>query len=332
MLLTTESQPEPVLVKEVTKNGKNDIMSTAKNNDESSKMKTATSPAGGKSASTEWEEVKKARNRINSQRTRERERDQIKSLEAERARLWLSNDAIKYQNRHFRQTIAQILEIRDLKRSRTTGLSNPNGVVGSTSASSALSASLGAARAIGCTTMQMRHTAGMMGGLDTIGSTRGGLYSSTQLPTSAATYSSLSDADLLARHQAATLEMQSMMRGGGAGGMGGASLYGNLGNGMGGLMGNHSSMLSSTGGPSSLGMNNANIADNFRLRQLMMQHNATAGDFEPKGLPSQSSMSAAAVIASDPLDAGVIRDIGSGSSGVSDADILQTNKRQKLGF
>jgi hypothetical protein len=57
-----------------------------------------------------WNEVKKARNRINSQRTRERERVQIDMLEAEKTRLWLSNDAIKYQCKHMRDAIIQIRE------------------------------------------------------------------------------------------------------------------------------------------------------------------------------------------------------------------------------
>merc|ERR1740117_34649 len=97
----------------------------------------------------EWEEVKKARNRINSQRIRERERAQIANLEAERARLWLSNDAIRFQNRHFREIMAQIMEIRDLKRSRV--MANGGMGIGGASApgtSSALAASLGTAGAL----------------------------------------------------------------------------------------------------------------------------------------------------------------------------------------
>merc|ERR1712166_848873 len=75
-----------------------------------------TSNGGSTKQGAEWEEVKKARNRINSQRTRERERAQIKSLEAERARLWLSNDAIKFQNQHYREAIGRILEVREMQR------------------------------------------------------------------------------------------------------------------------------------------------------------------------------------------------------------------------
>lgn len=70
-----------------------------------------------------WDEVKKARNRINSQRTRERERSQIDSLEAERARLWLSNDAIRYQNKHFREAIQKINEVRSNQRARAQSTS-----------------------------------------------------------------------------------------------------------------------------------------------------------------------------------------------------------------
>ena len=64
------------------------------------------------SSESQWDELKRARNRINSQRTRERERLQIETLETEKSRLWLSNDAIKYQNRHLRQAIAQIRELQ----------------------------------------------------------------------------------------------------------------------------------------------------------------------------------------------------------------------------
>jgi hypothetical protein len=62
----------------------------------------------GQAQLLKWNEVKKARNRINSQRTRERERSQIDTLEAERARLLISNDAIRYQNNHFRNAIQQV--------------------------------------------------------------------------------------------------------------------------------------------------------------------------------------------------------------------------------
>jgi hypothetical protein len=64
-----------------------------------------------KEAEVQWDELKRARNRINSQKTREHERVQIDTLEAEKARLWLSNDAIKYQNSHMREAVAQIREV-----------------------------------------------------------------------------------------------------------------------------------------------------------------------------------------------------------------------------
>ena len=65
-----------------------------------------------KEPESRWDELKRARNRINSQRTRERERQQIETLEAEKSRLWLSNDAIKYQNQHLREAIFKIREIQ----------------------------------------------------------------------------------------------------------------------------------------------------------------------------------------------------------------------------
>lgn len=64
----------------------------------------------------EWEDVKKARNRINSQRTRERERLQMETLEADKTRLSLSNDALRFQNEHFREGIQQIREVQRLRR------------------------------------------------------------------------------------------------------------------------------------------------------------------------------------------------------------------------
>ena len=346
---------------------------------------TKSSAAASSSSSAnpiEWEEVKKVRNRINSQRTRERERSQIKSFEAERACLWLSNDAIKFQNRHFRETIAQILKVRDLKRSRAA----TNGAMGggmessaSSVASSALAASLGAAGGLVggspmSMPMQMRHNPGMvgsLGGVDPLGSAHGGLFQSSRLPASVTNFNDLSDADLLARHQATTLEMQNMMRqqgamerlGGGGSGMGGLnmSLNGNTHPGIGRMVG------SSVGAPSSRGMNSMNmngmnpapasysdVADNIRIRQLMLQHSAAAGDFEPKGLIS--SIGAQGPIVSDSLGngnggddssngngnnlpfvgggvgggLGGLGDLG-GISGVSD-DILQMSKRQKFGY
>lgn len=76
--------------------------------DSASKETTASS----KDTGGQWDEIKKARNRINSQRTRERERLQIEALESEKARLWLSNDAIKYQNKIFREAIMHLRELQ----------------------------------------------------------------------------------------------------------------------------------------------------------------------------------------------------------------------------
>lgn len=392
-MLQKDSVSDPEATSEEV-NGTKVTMSSSSSDPKSDSNGTKSNFAPSKSSAVassanpiEWEEVKKARNRINSQRTRERERSQIKSLEAERACLWLSNDAIKFQNRHFRETIAQILKVRDLKRSRAATNGAMGGGMGSSASSvtsSALAASLGAAGGlVGGSSMsmpmQMRHNPGMvgsLGGVDPLGSAHGGLFQSSRLPASVTNFNGLSDADLLARHQATTLEMQNMMRqqgamerlGGGGNGMGGLnmSLNGNTHThpGIGRMVG------SSVGNPSSRGMNGMNmngmngmnptpasysdVADNIRIRQLMMQHSAAAGDFEPKGLIS--SIGAQGPIVSDSLGngnggddssngngnnlpfvgggvgggLGGLGDLG-GISGVSD-DILQMSKRQKFGY
>lgn len=79
-----------------------------------------------------WEDVKKARNRINSQRTRERERVQIESLESEKTRLSLSNDALRFQNRHFRDAIQQISRVRCIRRESGAIGRTPHTAVSST--------------------------------------------------------------------------------------------------------------------------------------------------------------------------------------------------------
>lgn len=290
----------------------------------------------------EWEEVKKARNRINSQRIRERERAQIANLEAERARLWLSNDAIRFQNRHFREIITKVIEVRELKRSRTNGgigMVGP-GIPTATGTSTALAASLGAAGALGGGSSiqmppSMRHNTDMInglgGGVDTTGMFQ------NRLAASAKSLSGLSDADLLARHQATTLEMQSMVRqqeamdrlGGGVG--------------MGSLMNND---MNVNGMNMNAASPYASMADNIRIRQLMLQQ---SGDFEPRGLLSSIGGGA-----SNPLggsggggtggvDASTgnmngnglsysVSALGDFSGGMGDADLLQKSKRQNFGY
>jgi len=294
----------------------------------------------------EWEEVKKARNRINSQRIRERERAQIASLEAERARLWLSNDAIRFQNRHFREVIAKIIEVRELKRSGSManggfGIGG-TGLTATPGTSTALATSLGAAGALGGgTSMQMppsmRQNSNMIsclgGGLDATG-----LFQN-HLTASAKNLSVLSDADLLARHQATTLEMQNMVRQQEA--MDRLGAGGGVGVGMGSLMNNGMNMNAVTASPY------ADMADNFRIRQLMLQQ-STANDFDSSGL-----LSSIGVGASNSLGGGMGGGTGTGDatigsanngglfgigafgdlgSGMGDADLLQMSKRQKFGF
>jgi len=296
----------------------------------------------------EWEEVKKARNRINSQRIRERERAQIANLEAERARLWLSNDAIRFQNRHFREIIGQILEVRDLKRSRAVagggmgmGGAGVSSAVGAQNA--ALAAQLGAA---GASSMQQqlmmqRHNNEMMNGLGG-GMDTANLFQSARLANSNKSLSGLSDADLLARHQATTLEMQTMMRqqeaidrfGGGVG-MGGLNM--GLNNGM-----NINGMNMNAASPY------AEMADNLRIRQLMLQQSNASGvgDFEPRGLLSSIGGGASNTMGNNGGGGGDssagngngngmsfgIGALGDFGSGIGDADILQMSKRQKFGF
>ncbi|KAG7347958.1 bZIP basic region leucine zipper domain containing protein [Nitzschia inconspicua] len=78
----------------------------------------------------QWEDVKKARNRINSQRTREREKKQMESWEIEKTRLTLSNDALRFQNSYFRESIQQITEVIRLRRSRVTVASDNSSTSG----------------------------------------------------------------------------------------------------------------------------------------------------------------------------------------------------------
>ncbi|VEU38756.1 unnamed protein product [Pseudo-nitzschia multistriata] len=306
------------------------------------KMNSSNTTATSSSKSLEWEEVKKARNRINSQRTRERERSQIKNLEAERARLWLSNDAIKFQNRHFREIIGQIVKINEMKRLRASG---------SASSSSAL---FGAAALGGGIPMSMRQD--MMGGHG--GGLDGDLFQSSRISASATKLTKLSDADLLARRKVNALEMQKMMRqqqaierlgvGGGVG-MGGfnMALNGRMGGGSAGGMGVSSGM--SINGIN-LNAQYSDVPDNLRIRQLMLQHSNASGDIEPKRLLSSigntdafsSNNGLGGNIGEDSRNTngngislgaaiggiGGIGDLG----GISDAEILQMSKRQKFGF
>jgi len=331
---------------------------------------TRSTPTNSSSAENvfEWEEVKKARNRINSQRIRERERAQITNLEAERARLWLSNDAIKFQNRHFRECIAKILEVNEMKRSRAMASGGIG--IGSTGMSSsapgpsaALAASLGAANTLGSAAsmqmpMAMRHNADIMsslgGGLDTASLLQNSRLTAAVAPNN---LSGLSDSDLLARHQATTLEMQNMMRQQGAinrfgagGGLGMGDLNLNLNNGM-----NINGMNINGMNINGINMNSAtsaspyaDMAENLRIRQLMLQQSNASGisEFEPRGLLSSIGGGASSLLGNNTI--GGTRDgatgningglslgtsaLGDAGHGIGDADILQMSKRQKFGF
>mmetsp|Transcript_48 Transcript_48/g.98 ORF Transcript_48/g.98 Transcript_48/m.98 type:complete len:368 (-) Transcript_48:422-1525(-) len=299
----------------------------------------------------EWEEVKKARNRINSQRIRERERAQIANLEAERARLWLSNDAIRFQNRHFREVIAKIVEVREMKRSRSIvngGIDiGGTGIATAPAAQTALAASLGATGALGGGTSMQMPLAAIRQNTNVIGGLGGGLDATglfqNRLAASAKSFSGLSDSEILARHQATTLEMQNMVRQqeamdrlGAGGGVGIGSFLNN------GVNINSMNMNSIAASPY------VDIADNFRIRQLMLQQ-STANDLDSSGL-----LSSIGVGGSNTLGSGVgvgiscgdatignangsglsfgIGALGDLGSGMGDADLLQMSKRQKFGY
>lgn len=257
----------------------------------------------------EWEEVKKARWRNYSQRIRERERAQIANLEAERARLWLSNDAIRFQNQHFRQEIAKILEIRKMKRNRVALANGGMGMLGAGAPgpSAALLGGLGGG---------MHMMAGRAGGLDA-----SGLFQNTRLTGPAGKgLRDLSDAELLARHQATSMEVQNMVRKQEAmGGMGGLGLN----NGM--------NMNAVAGSPY------AEMAESIRIRQLMLQQ---AGGAQADGILSGNAVGGAGNIGDfgsagtgnglSALGGTGLGDLGNG--GMDNADLFSMNKRQKLGF
>jgi hypothetical protein len=370
MLLQTETltNPKALSVSAITNKGPDSSTKgsttvaasfNSTNSSSSSNTKTmsknSSDNAKGVSAETaatpfEWEEVKKARNRINSQRIRERERAQITNLEADRARLWLSNDAIRFQNRHFREIMAQIMEIRDLKRSRAIGIGGSS----AQGSSSALAASLGAAGALGgASSMQMplsmRHNGDMMGGLGGGLDTAGLLQSSRFSAASVKGLTGLSDADLLARHQATTLEVQNMMRqqeaidrlgGGGVVGMGGLNM--GMSNGM------NNNGLNING----MNMNSPSVSDmaeNLRIRQLMLQQSGASGitDFDTRNLLSSLGQGASNQFGNNGGGGGTnggdsnvngnglsygVGSLGDLGNSFGDVDILQMSKRQKFGF
>lgn len=283
--------------------------------------------ASKKSDPTEWDEVKKVRNRINSQRTRERERNQIKSLEAERSRLILSNDAIKFQNQRMREVIAQITEIRELKRIRMAangGQPNVPSVIFGNSGGLGPGASLG-------------MLGGIAGGMD--GDL---LFQSSRLPTSGRNFSGISNTDLLARRNMNGLELHNLMRqqasvDQAATGAFNLALNGRFGGG-------------TNDGPGVLGMNINMVkpgfgdVDGLRFRQLMMQN--STGDFDPKhGLKSICATDAlnlnglgnhrAENLNNSDLNQnrflGGMGSLGE-SAGPSDAEFLHMSKRQKLGL
>ncbi len=321
-MLQTEQSSDPESIKATAK--KDSITSSTTEADTMTPKDTESDDKNGSTKTAaakafEWEEVKKARNRINSQRIRERERSQIANLEAERARLWLSNDAIQFQNRHFREVIAKILQVRETKRNRAAMTGKMMGAPGP---SSALAASLGGLGA-GSSMLGMRQDmmGGLAGGLDT-----SGLFKNARLTGAASkSLSGLSDADLLARHQATSLEVQNMMRQqeamdrfGAAGGMGGLGLNNGMVNNM------NNGMNMNAASPY------ADIAENIRIRQLMLQQSAGApGD----GILSNPLVNGGGNGNNNgnglSLGQGALGDLG---NGMGDVDIFQMSKRQKFGL
>merc|ERR1712161_117368 len=68
-------------------------------------------------------------NNNNSPQTRNKEQSSIKLLEAEVCQLWLSNDAIKFQNQYYRDTIARIRNTTNrIDSGEVDGNSSSNGV------------------------------------------------------------------------------------------------------------------------------------------------------------------------------------------------------------
>ena len=68
-------------------------------------------------------------NNNNSPQTRNKEQSSIKLLEAEVCQLWLSNDAIKFQNQYYRETIARIRDTMNrIDSGEVDGTSSSNGV------------------------------------------------------------------------------------------------------------------------------------------------------------------------------------------------------------
>ena len=292
-----------------------DPETASKASDTKSDTTATKKPTKAESSAFEWEEVKKARNRINSQRIRERERAQIANLEAERARLWLSNDAIRFQNQHFREVISKVLEIREMKRNRAVFANGGMGMLGAgaPAPSAALLGGLGGAS-----------------GMHMMGLDAAGLLQNPRLNGAAGkSLGGLSDADLLARHQATSMDVQSMMR----------KQEAMAGVGMGGLgLNNGMNMNAVAGAPF------ADMAESIRIRQLMLQQ--AGGASQADGI--LSSIGGAG--APSGMGSGNVGDFGNGGNGnglsslggggfgdlgnggMDNVDLFSMNKRQKLGF
>ena len=309
-----------------------------KNDNNNIKESPSKISATSKSKSFEWEEVKKARNRINSQRIRERERAQIANLEAERARLWLSNDAIRFQNSHFREIIAQIVEVCELKRSRAiaSGGMGFSGVGLSSASIAPLATSFGATGTLGGSSMQMplsmRTSSDIMcslgGGLDTAGLIQSSRFSANAVKS----LSGLSDTDLLARHHATTVEMQNMMRQ--------QETMDRLGAGIGiGMVFNNGININGinvSAVPSTSSY--VDMTENLRIRQLMLQKSTTPGVSDLSGSSNSLGASgfggdseAVKINASSTglPSSGGIGDLG---SGIVDVQLMQISKRKKIGY
>jgi hypothetical protein len=94
-------------------------------------------------AELHWSEVKKDRNRLNAKNSRDRQQHQSSALEAQNTRLAVSNDALRFHNRHLREAIQQIKEQSKLKKASaaqpSTMLISSNQVVGGQSVPNQLS-------------------------------------------------------------------------------------------------------------------------------------------------------------------------------------------------
>lgn len=180
------------------------------------KPKTAAT-AGTSGKDAPWDEVKRQRNRINSQRTRVRERLHIETLESDRGRLWLSNDALRFQNAHLREAIRAVIHLQagrggnDLAGAVVAGVNDAGvglgfGGVGGSSIANALGVGggLSSLGALPRNAAELRYLSSRLGGA---AGAAGGGYSHAISAAAAAR-----EADILALRHREALELEAAVR------------------------------------------------------------------------------------------------------------------------